>query len=74
MAKNKSILFGQYITPACEYCQLGKDTADGAMVLCSRVGIVSPYYRCKKFIYSPVRRKPKSLPKLPDVDPSSFSL
>lgn len=74
MSKNKSELFGKDISPACGYCELGKDTADGAMILCSRVGIVSPYYRCRKFVYSPVRRKPRVLPKLPDVDPASFKL
>ncbi|MCL2538703.1 MAG: hypothetical protein FWE66_00030 [Oscillospiraceae bacterium] len=74
MKKKKNALFGQNITPACEYCSLGKNTADGKMVLCSRAGVVSPYYRCKKFIYSPVRRKPKSHPRLPDMDPSDFTL
>jgi len=74
MIKKKSELFGHNITPACDYCVLGKDTADGAMILCIQKGIVSPYYRCKKFVYSPIRRKPRELPKLPEVDPSSFRL
>lgn len=74
MRKNKSVLFGQNISPACGYCVFGKDSADGAMILCSRVGIVSPYYRCKKFEYSPIRRKPRILPKLKEVDPASFKL
>lgn len=74
MKKNKAILFDPNISPACEYCVLGKDTSDGTMVLCAYVGVVSPYYRCKKFQYSPVRRKPKPLPKLPEMNPSEFTL
>ena len=74
MKKNKSVLFGENISPACGYCAQGKNTADGAMVLCSRTGIVSPYYRCRKFVYSPIRRKPRALPKLPEVDSSNFRL
>ncbi|MCL1831162.1 MAG: hypothetical protein FWG21_06995 [Oscillospiraceae bacterium] len=74
MSKKKMTLFGENISPACSYCEQGKDTADGSMILCSRVGIVSPYYRCRKFVYSPIRRKPRALPKLPDVESSNFKL
>lgn len=74
MKKKETILFGKNITPACGYCENGRDTADGAMILCNRIGIVSPYYRCRKFVYSPIRRKPRALPKLPDVDSASFRL
>ena len=72
--KKKAGLFSAGITAACEYCENGKDTSDGDMILCSRSGVVSPYYRCKKFRYSPIRRKPKPLPKLPEMDPLDFTL
>ena len=74
MCKKKSKLFNTDITPACEYCEYGKDALEHEMVLCKRIGVVSPYFRCKKFKYSPVRRTPKEPPKLPDMDPIDFSL
>ena len=36
--------------------------------------IVSPYYKCKKFRYDPLRRVPKRPPKLPAFSPEDFSL
>ena len=74
MKQNVLKIFSRDITPACQYCVLGKKTVDGTMVLCTKSGVVSPYYRCRKFRYSPIRREPKSMPKLPDMDPSDFLL
>ncbi len=64
--------FNNNISPACEYCEYGRDSND--MVLCKLKGVVSPYFRCKKFKYSPVRREPKPMPTPPKRDPSEFSL
>lgn len=69
-----SKLFNQELTPACEYCELGRDSSDGTMIECQRNGLVSPYFRCSKFRYSPVRRTPRPLPRLPQMDPEDFSL
>lgn len=60
----KSKYFNNEIPPACEYCEHGKDAGDYEMVLCRMRGVVSPYYKCKKFKYSPIRRKPKVMPTL----------
>ena len=70
----KSILFNDNISPACEYCELGSDSSEYGMILCKKEGIVSPYFRCKKFRYSPVRRNPKRLPKIEEHEPSDFSI
>lgn len=67
-------LFNKNITPACAYCEFGKESQDGAMVECSKKGLVSPYFRCKKFKYSPVRRVPRRGQKLPKVNPEDFTL
>ena len=32
----KSVLFGRHIEPACEYCELGRPTRDGQMILCEK--------------------------------------
>ncbi len=67
-------LFDQNITPACEYCEFGRRTDDGTMVECSKRGLVSPYFRCKKFRYSPVLREPRQIQKLPKFTPEDFKL
>jgi hypothetical protein len=67
-------LFKKDITPACEYCEFGSDSADGQMVECQKNGIVSPYFRCSKFKYSPIRRTPRQSPKLPKLNPEDFTL
>lgn len=69
-----SKLFNQDITPACEYCEHGGDSDDETMIECRRNGLVSPYFRCAKFKYSPLRRKPRPLPRLPKMNPEDFSL
>lgn len=67
-------LFDKNIAPACEYCAHGLLTSDGTMVDCVKRGLVSPYFRCPRFKYSPVLRIPRKAPKLPKLDRSDFSL
>ncbi|MEG0912657.1 MAG: hypothetical protein RSB78_03290 [Oscillospiraceae bacterium] len=67
-------LFDKEITPACEYCEQGVSTPDGTMVDCKKRGLVSPYFRCGKFHYSPVLRQPRQVQKLPKFDPEDFTL
>ena len=74
MISKKQTLFNEKVAPACEYCEYGKLGSDFKMILCKHKGVVSPYFRCKKFRYSPVRRTPKRIPKLPDFDSSDFSI
>ncbi len=70
MAKKK--LFGNHIEPACEYCENGRMTKDGQMVLCERHGIVAPYFSCRKFIYAPLKRIPKGNKPLPQYKQEDF--
>ncbi len=67
-------MYGATIAPACEYCAWGRRASDPRMILCEKCGIVSPYYKCKKFRYDPLRRVPKRPPKLPAFSPEDFSL
>ncbi|MEG1808451.1 MAG: hypothetical protein RR244_01240 [Oscillospiraceae bacterium] len=67
-------LFDKSIAPACEYCEHGLLTDDGTMVECIKRGLVSPYFRCARFRYSPVLRIPRRTPKLPKLNPEDFSL
>lgn len=66
--------FDKKITPACEYCELGRDTSEYNMILCSKKGIVSPYFRCRHFRYDPLRRTPKRDDEKKTYTPSDFSL
>ncbi len=70
--KNK--LFGNRISPACEYCQFGTRSRDNAMILCSKKGVVSPFYSCNKYVYMPTKRIPKRRPNLPDYSAEDFKL
>jgi len=71
MAKH---LFGNNITPACEYCENGSRSKDGTMIECRKKGIVSPYFRCKRFKYSPVKRVPKLSPRMTKLNAEDFVL
>ena len=51
--------FDKKTTPACEYCEHGKDSSEYNMILCKKKGVVSPYFRCRAFRYDPLRRIPK---------------
>ena len=72
--KNSKKLFGSNISPACEYCEYGNKSSDNAMILCSKKGVVSPFYSCNKFTYNPVKRIPKRRPVLPEYTQDDFSL
>lgn len=67
-------LFGNNIPPACEYCDYGKETADGEMILCGKCGLVKPFYSCKKFKYNPLKRIPKPVKPLPKYQKGDFEI
>ena len=72
--KTNKPLFGNNIDPACTYFQYGSPSSDEHMILCSKKGVVSPYYSCSKFLYCPTKRIPKRMPKLPDFSLEEFKL
>lgn len=55
-------LFGKDIRPACSYCMKGTVAVDGVNIFCTRKGIVSSDYSCRRFKYDPLRRIP-NIPK-----------
>ena len=60
MAFGKRPLFGNFVEPACRYCQ--------------HRGVVAPYDSCRKYRYDPLRRVPSRQPVLPQYDQSDFEL
>ena len=65
-------LFGGNIDPACEYCENGTKTSDGQMVLCIKNGVFSPFYHCKKYVYSPLLRVQKKNVMIPKFNKKDF--
>ena len=57
-------LFGKNIPPVKKR---------GGSIIC-RYGIPSDDHVCKKYIYDPLKREPKSLPKIPRFTADDFKL
>ncbi len=70
----KKKLFGKNIEPQCAYCEWGKASKDGSKVICGYNGVVAPEYSCRKYEYSPLKRKPKAAPSLPEYNIEDFKL
>ncbi len=62
------MLFRKKITRSCSYCQHGT-AMDCDQILCSKRGVVSAYYSCRKFRYNPCKRIP---PKMKALDFSKY--
>lgn len=73
--KKKQSLFGKRIQPACEYCEFSRSRGKkNNQVMCVKKGIVSVNDSCKKFVYAPLKRKPKRLVPLPKYVKEDFVL
>lgn len=69
------MLFRKRIPRSCQYCAYGASLDENQM-LCTKHGVVSMYYECRKFRYAPCKRIP-SKPKPLDFskyDSEDFSL
>ncbi len=71
MSRKKVPLFGGRIEPRCDYCQYGTEQELG-VVTCAKKGAAPA--ACKRFVYDPLKRKPRNLPNLPAFDPKDFML
>lgn len=69
------MLFRRRIEKSCKYCAHSTRCSQDQM-LCTKRGIVSVTYACRKFLYDPFKRIPVK-PKAPDFhkfDNDDFSL
>jgi len=66
--------FGKNIDPKCEYCALGQLSFDQEKVLCSKRGVVDPWYRCRRFSYDPLKRQPAAAPAIPIYSKEDFEI
>ena len=46
------------INKVCAYCEKATLLHDGENVLCESKGVVCAGYKCRKFVYDPIKRKP----------------
>lgn len=58
----------------CEFCEHAAIINDETNILCEYRGIVDREYRCRKFIYDPLKREPKSLPPMPKLSEDDLLL
>ena len=70
----KKTIFGGGIRPACAYCRFGERLADTGNVNCVRQGVVAEDYKCRHFVYDPLRRIPPRKPKLLEYSEKEFQL
>lgn len=67
-------LYGNHIAKACQWCEHGTLAADGKSVHCPRKGVVPLDHRCRKFIYTPLKREPSVPERAASFLPEDFSL
>ncbi|MBP5166563.1 MAG: hypothetical protein ILP09_04815 [Oscillospiraceae bacterium] len=51
------MLFRKDIEPSCSYC-VNSSSIDEETMICVRKGITSPWQRCERFQYDPLKRVP----------------
>lgn len=70
----KKKLYGDEISPKCEYCAVGTPSPLLGEILCEKKGIMSSEDCCKKFKYDPLKRAPKIISLGADFKAEDFSL
>ena len=61
--------------PQCRYCEYGKLNKTGDCVVCKKAGgVMSPYSKCKKYRYDPLKREPKIVSFNKDFNDLDFSI
>ena len=58
------MLFRKKMPKSCLYCEFSTKLSENQM-LCTKHGVVSMYYECRKFKYDPFKRIPNR-PQAPD--------
>ena len=52
------MIFSKEIEKVCAYCEFGKPIFGTEDIICAKKGLVKADGRCKKFLYTPLRRTP----------------
>lgn len=64
-SKNKNLT--PDIPYVCQFCEHAALINDECNVLCEYKGIVNREYKCKKYVYDPLKRVPRTLPPIPKL-------
>ena len=72
MFLSRKKLFGNNIPPKCEYCRYCQKNNSGKPVC--PYGAAESGDTCKRYIYDPLKREPRSLPTLPKFTADDFKL
>lgn len=69
------LLFRKNIAPACAYC-VHSSSIDDETSICVKKGITSPWRKCPRFSYDPLKRipEPPEQPAVSTIDPDDFDL
>lgn len=69
------MLFRKKMPRSCQYC-VNSTKLDNNQMLCSKCGVVSQTYECRKFRYDPFKRIPRKAqsPDFDKYDSDDFSL
>ena len=59
------MIFSKEVEKICAYCEHGCPIYGTDDVICAKKGLVRANFRCKKFLYTPLRRVPPK-PTAPD--------
>lgn len=73
IVKNSNYVSSEY-PKECRYCEHGKMSMNGKIVLCMKRGPVSPDAICKKYIYDPLKRTPKPKIRLKEYSEENFEI
>lgn len=52
----------------CCYCEFASPTYDKDEFLCTKKGVVDASYKCRKFVYDPMKRAPRNRPETDTVE------
>ena len=52
------MIFSKDVEKICAYCEHGKPILGTEDIICEKKGLVRADYCCRKFLYTPLRRKP----------------
>lgn len=74
MGKDKKVKDKDNLPKECKYCENATVISDDDYILCSRHGIVSKQYHCKKYAYDPLKRVPKQMPPMPRLSEEDLLL
>ena len=66
-------LFGNRITPACEYCEFAAASALKGFRICSKKGTVHITFSCRHYRYDPLMRVPRRPLELDRFEVPDFS-